>query len=56
MTFLILKILCLQVSYKKYEEKFFFFASLKSLKKGVGSGVGSGAGSVCQRYRSLDPH
>jgi hypothetical protein len=27
-----------------------FFASLKSLKKGVGSGVGSGSGSVSQRY------
>jgi hypothetical protein len=30
-----------------------FFASLKSLKKGVGSGVGSGF--ISQRYRSADP-
>jgi hypothetical protein len=29
-----------------------FFASLKSLKKGVGSGVGPGSGSVSQ---SIDP-
>ncbi len=34
--FLRLKIMCLRVSCK-----FFFFVSLKSLKKGVGSGVGS---------------
>jgi hypothetical protein len=35
-----------------------FFASLKSLKKGVGSGVRSGLGSISQRYGSvnLDPH
>jgi hypothetical protein len=38
-----------------------FFASLKSLKKGIGSGVGSGAGSgagfgsISQRYGSGDP-
>ncbi len=32
-----------------------FFASLKSLKKGVGSGVGSGSGSISQRYGSGDP-
>jgi hypothetical protein len=30
----------------------YFFASLKSLKKGVGSGVGSGSGFVSQRYES----
>ncbi len=34
-------------------KKKFFFASLQSLKKGVGSGVGSG--SISQRYRSADP-
>jgi hypothetical protein len=34
---------------KKYEEKLFFFASLKSLKRGVASGVGSGSGSISQR-------
>ena len=43
--------MCLRVSYKKkYEENFFFLASLKSLRKVVGSGVGSG--SVSQRYGS----
>jgi hypothetical protein len=30
-----------------------FFASLKSMKKGVGSGVGSG--SISQRFGSGDP-
>jgi hypothetical protein len=40
------KIMCLRESYKKKKEKK-FFASLKSLKNGVGSGVGSG--SVSQR-------
>jgi hypothetical protein len=45
--------MCLRVSYKKkYEEEKCFFASFKSLKKGVGSGVGSGYGSISQRYRS----
>ena len=39
-----------------------FFASLKSLKKGVGSGIGSGVGSgvgfgsSSHRYGSADPH
>jgi hypothetical protein len=33
----------------------FFFSSLKSLKKGVGSGVGSVSGSISQRNRSRDP-
>jgi hypothetical protein len=45
--------MCLRVSYKKNMKKKFFWASLKSLKKGVGSGVGSG--SVSQRYGSADP-
>jgi len=40
-----------QVSYKK--KILIFFASLKSLKKGVGSVVGSG--SISQRYGSGDP-
>ncbi len=34
--------MCLWASYKK---KIFMFASLKSMKKVVGSGVGSGSGS-----------
>ncbi len=46
-------------SYKKLYEKNEFFASLKSLKKGVGTGVVSGAGSgsvsISQRYGSADP-
>jgi hypothetical protein len=37
-----------------------FFASLKSLKKRVGSRVGSGSGYISQRYgsgdRDPDPH
>jgi hypothetical protein len=37
---------------KKYEEKF-LFASLKTMKKGVGSGAGSGF--ISQRYGSGDP-
>ncbi len=49
--------MCLWVGYKKKGKK---FASLKSLKKGVGSGVGSGSGSgsMSKRYgsRDLDPH
>jgi hypothetical protein len=46
--------MCLQVSNKKKKimEKNYFFASLKSLKKGVGSGVGSGSGFISQRYGS----
>jgi hypothetical protein len=40
---------------KKIWKKIFFFASLKSLKKGVGSGVGSRSGSISQRYGSPDP-
>jgi hypothetical protein len=32
-----------------------FYASLKSLKKEVGSGVGSGSGYSSQRYGSADP-
>ncbi len=47
-----LKFLRLKVSYKK-KIKNFFFASLKSLKKGVWSGVGSRF--VSQRYWSVDP-
>ncbi len=50
-----LKKMYLRVSYeKKMKEK--NFASLKSLKKVVGSGVGSGAGSgsISQRYGSAD--
>jgi hypothetical protein len=44
--------MCLRVSLK---EKIYknFFASLKLLKKGVGSGVGSG--SISQRYGSKNP-
>jgi hypothetical protein len=42
--------MCLGVSYKKN-----LFASLKSLKKGVGSGVRSGSGFVNQGYGSADP-
>jgi hypothetical protein len=59
--FLRLKMMCLWASYKKkfkkYEKKF-FLASLKLMKKGVGSGVGSGSRSISQRYGSgdLDPH
>jgi hypothetical protein len=49
---------------KKIWKKMFCFASLISMKKGVGSGVvsgaGDGSGSISQRYRSgdpdLDPH
>ncbi len=50
--------MCLRVIYKKkIWGKKYFFASLLSLKKGVGSGVGSrsGAGFVSQRYGSADP-
>ncbi len=47
--------MCLWLSYKKkiYGEKNFVFASLKSLKKEVGSRVGSG--SIGQKYGSADP-
>ncbi len=40
----------------KLQEKIlkFFFASLKSMKTGIGSGVGSG--SMSQRYESGDEH
>jgi hypothetical protein len=49
--------MCLRVSYNKKYEKINFLASLKSLKKGVGSAVGSGSGSgsIGQRYGSADP-
>jgi hypothetical protein len=51
-----MKIMFLRASYKKnIGEKIDFFASLKSLKKGVGSGVGSGSGSISHRYGSKDP-
>ncbi len=40
--------MCLWVSYKKKYGKNYFFASLKSLKKGVGSG----SGFISQRYGS----
>jgi hypothetical protein len=43
--------MCLRVSYKKKYES--FFASLMSLKKGVGFGVGSG--SISQRFGFGDP-
>jgi hypothetical protein len=47
---------CGHVVRKKYENKL-FFASLKSMKKVVGSevGSGSGVGSIIQRYGSGDP-
>jgi hypothetical protein len=48
-----LKIMCLRISYKKKNMKTFFFASSKSLKKGVGCGVGYG--SIGQRCGSADP-
>jgi hypothetical protein len=49
--------MCLRVSYKKkYEKKTNnFVASVKSLKKGVGSGVRSRSGSINQRYGFADP-
>jgi hypothetical protein len=40
--------MCLWVSNKKKYEKINFFASLKSLKKGVGSRVGSGSGAASE--------
>ncbi len=48
-----LKTMCLLASYKKKYEEHFFFSSLKSMKKGVGSGVRSGSRSS---YGSGDPH
>jgi hypothetical protein len=45
---------------KKMKKKKYFFASLKLMKKGVGSGVGSGSGSrpgsgsISQSYLSAD--
>jgi hypothetical protein len=42
--------MCLWASFKKKMKKIIFFASLKSMKKGVWSGVGSG--SIIQRYGS----
>jgi hypothetical protein len=46
--------MCLRVTYKKkIWGKNNLFASLTSLKKGVGSEVGSG--SISQRYGSADP-
>jgi hypothetical protein len=43
--------MCLRLIRKRDgEKKYFFLASLKLLKKRVGSGVGSG--SISQRYRS----
>jgi len=48
-----------QVSYKKKYEKNYFFASLKSLNKGVGSRVGSGSGAASESgslVRDPDPH
>jgi hypothetical protein len=50
--------MCLQISFNnKFWKKNYFFASLRSLKKGVGSGVGSGAGSgpISPRCGSADP-
>jgi hypothetical protein len=38
---------------KNMEKNNILLASLKSLKKGVGSGVGSG--SISQRYESVNP-
>ncbi len=43
--------MCPRVSYMKKDD---IFASLNSLKKGVGSGVGSGSGSIRQSC-GLDP-
>jgi hypothetical protein len=45
---------------ENYETKILFVASLKSMKKEVGSEVGSGSGTIIQRYGSgdadPDPH
>ncbi len=41
---------------RKNMTKIYLFASLKPLKKGVGSGIGSGSGSISQRYGSGDPY
>jgi hypothetical protein len=53
--------MCLWASYeKKPWKKIIYFATLKSMKKRVGSGSGPGYGSISQRYGSgdpdLDPH
>ncbi len=48
--------MCLWARYKKkYEEKKYFFASLKSIKKGVGSGVGAGSAPKCHGSPTLSP-
>jgi hypothetical protein len=49
--------MCLRVSYQNFGKKPHFFASLKSLKKGVGSRVGSGSGSAskCNGSPTLPP-
>jgi hypothetical protein len=49
--------MCLWVSFKKKNKnmKIIFFASLKLLKKGIGSGDGSRSGSISQKYGSGDP-
>jgi hypothetical protein len=47
--------MCLQVSYKKKIWEKFFLASLKSLKKGVGSGLDPDPDSLVKRYGSADP-
>jgi hypothetical protein len=41
--------MCMLASYNKKYKKMVFFASLKSMKKGVGSG------SISQRYGTGDP-
>jgi hypothetical protein len=53
-----LKIMCLRVPKLKEKnmKRKIFFASLKSLKKIVGSGVGTGSGSVIQRCGSPTLH
>jgi hypothetical protein len=52
------KIICLRVNYKKKDEEKNFFATLKSLTKGVGSGYviqryGSGSAPKCQGSSTL---
>jgi precorrin-6B methylase 2 len=46
--------ICLWASHKKIRKNI-FFASLKSMKKGIVSGVGCGSGSISERYGSGDP-
>ncbi len=48
-----MKIMCLWASYKKSMKRNNLFATLTSLKKGVGFGVGSG--SFSKTYGSGDP-